>query len=164
MTAITQFDPVALQKRVSESVQSQFGMLIPQDAFDAMVAKEVRAYFEDEKEFIVREEAKNEQSYYHGPRVVRTYASMTPFRRQVWTAIDELMGKMLSEKLNSDGLKAHVMQVWNDNDVAVEVELSDRLERMLEKMVPKMAAEMFKGMFAEAVMRAKSEVLSEIRR
>jgi hypothetical protein len=50
LSEITQFDPKVLQKRVAETVQTQFGMLIPDDQFEKMVATHVKEFFESKIE------------------------------------------------------------------------------------------------------------------
>jgi len=161
MQELQAFDPLAWQKRIAETVQQQFGMLIPAEAFDTMVAKEIHAYFEEEKQLIIREEPVAQT--WGSSKTARTYASMTPFRRRVWEAIDAMVGVNLDATLSGETFKALVATTYSDNGERTHADLSAMLERKLEELAPKIMAEMFRGMFGQAVVRAKQEVLNELR-
>lgn len=162
--AVMAFDPAALKKRVAESVQSQFGMLIPAEQFDAMVAAEIKAYFETETQHRVLTEEQGEYSYNGRQKVNVVYVTMTPFRQQVREAIAKQVAQLIQNHFNTDKFRATVDSVWNseNQNQGYEAKMSDMLERKIDEIAPKMASSMFRELFVSAVERAKIEAVQEI--
>ena len=158
MGEVTQFDPNALKKRVAETVQSTFGMLIPEDKWNSMVEQEVVAFFETEENLVWqrREEHTNDpwcKKYYH-----ELIYSMTPFRLMVWQALKEQITERFKKVIDDDKFRSYVT-FSQDGE---ETEITAWMEKKLEEIAPKMAAAMFKNVFAAAVDQAKNEIKQEM--
>lgn len=156
---LIQFEPDALKKRIAESVQVSFGMLIPESEWQKMVDKEVKAFFEEEGQFIwQRQEELKNSSYYGQSRYYETLKfGMTPFRQQVWECVNKLVKQQLETALNVESLRTMVH--WGNEQ---DKELSIYLESKLAELAPKMAASMFRTLFASAVEQVKNDIRNEL--
>lgn len=159
--AITPFDPDALKKRVSETIQASFGALIPEATWQAMVDKEVKAFFEEPGvEWVVAE--KHSGGYGSQNTTYTLQSKMTPFRRMVWVRVSELCKAKIDNLLTGDTLRSHVNNYSGHSGRDAEVELSDYLEKKLNEIAPAMAVTFFRGAFGAAVEQAKHEIRNEI--
>lgn len=152
---VQQFDVSALKQRVAESVQSTFGMLIPEDQWNALVAKEVSAFFDEEKEMKIQE-VSIDGSYNRSKGVI--LQGMTPFRNLVYQEINNIVQQKVKDQFNNKEWLA--TQTWTNNMPTGQ--LGTALESKLEAMAPTMVAEMFRGVFAMASISAKNEVLASL--
>lgn len=170
MPDIVQFDPEALKKRVAETIQVSFGMLIPAEQFNAMVEKEVKAFFEQETtEWIVAEKASVSWDR-NGSAQLKT--TLTPFRRLVWEKVQELCKAKLNEHLSSDQFKAYLSTSYSystdtqgrgvNTPSSLEIELGKYFEAVMPAMSQKMAEAFFRGMFAGAAEQAKSLLAKQL--
>lgn len=156
--AIAPFDPDALKKRVSETIQASFGALIPEATWQAMVEKEVKAFFEDPgAEWVVTQI----NGSYQRDALHTLQTRMTPFRRLVWEKVQGLCKAKIEELLTDGTLRGYVNNYSYDGK-PVEVQLSEFLEKKLSELAPKMAETFFRGAFGVAVEQAKQEIRNEI--
>jgi hypothetical protein len=158
MADLTQFNPKDLEKRVAETIQSQFGMLIPDDVWDAKVQAEIHAFFESEVTFIWEERVKDPNSYASG-KLEQLSMKISPFRQIVWKHLTELVNKRL-ERFKQDP-NYSITSYWDDN--TTHYKLSEHLDKKLEELAPKMAAKLFQDMFATSVQQAKISVMNELK-
>ena len=154
---VIQFNMDDLKKRVTASVVAGFGMLIPEAAFNEMVNKEIKAFFEDTSAQIAFEQIRT--GSYNNDTREQVKLFCTPFRLMVWKEMHKIIEKKIKEVFDSPEFKAQM--VWDGNEQ--KASLSDEMEAQLVKMVPQMMAEMMRNTFGSMVMRAKEEVLKSIR-
>ena len=160
-TTIAPFDPDALKKRVSETIQASFGALIPESTWQAMVDKEVKAFFEEPgAEWIV--EKRGDGRWNSTDTITTLQSKMTPFRRMVWEKVQELCKAKIESLLNGDTLRGYVDNYSGPDGRTTKVELSDYLEKKLVEIAPAMAVTFFRGAFGAAVEQAKQEIRTEI--
>jgi hypothetical protein len=150
-TDIAAFDPAALKKRVAETVQVQFGMLIPEAQFTEMVNREIRAFFEDDhlNHVEVFNNSYNSQS---------VKVRCTPFRVMVWDRVHEILKKKLSDIIFGE---QYVAQIGYNQEQRAQ--LSQEMEQVLERLVPKMMGEAMRTFFASMVTQAKHDIMNGIR-
>lgn len=158
-TVIAPFDPDALKKRVSETIQASFGALIPEATWQAMVDKEVKAFFEDPgAEWTIT----TINASYQRDALAILQSKMTPFRRMVWEKVQELCKAKIEALLNGDTLRGYVDNYSGPDGRTTIVELSNYMEAKLVEIAPKMAVTFFRGAFGAAVEQAKNEIRNEI--
>ena len=154
-TEIKTFDGKALEQRVSDTIRNTFGMLIPDELWEAKVAAEIQAFFECELSYVWTEQPKTSE-YYNRDKVQKLEIRITPFRQMVW----EELRKELSQKIKEYYERPDFTSIvgWN----GVESHLSAYLDQKLAEIAPKMAERMFRDMFASVVVQAKQEVISQL--
>lgn len=158
---VTQFDTTALKQRVSDTVQGSFGMLIPEEAFQAMCAAAIKDYFEDKKTFSVVQrsrEVKDSPNSYH-TRTERYYeleAKYTVFQRLVFDTIHEIVVAQLKAHLavQEAEIEEQLKTLMNQS-VELKGTIADGLSEILRH-----AAE---RQLAMALGIATSEVLGKVR-
>ncbi len=156
---IAPFDPDALKKRVSETIQASFGALIPEATWQAMVDKEVKAFFEEPgAEWVVAQI----NGSYQRDALHTLQSKMTPFRRMVWEKVQGLCSAKIEAVLNNDTLRGYVDNWSGPDGRTVKIELSDFLEAKLNEIAPKMATAYFRAAFGASVEQAKQQIRDEI--
>ena len=156
------FKPEQLQERITETVRTNFGMLIPDDQFQALVQREIQAYFDEATEVNWVTERSDNRGYFSNNDLLKIKLKMTPFRFQVWSEIRKLMDSKIEMLFNTE-LSATTTQVCdNYGNQTMEAYLSDRMEKMLQKLAPKMAEQMFSVMFVDAVNAVKADLKNEL--
>jgi hypothetical protein len=146
-----------LKKRVTASVVAGFGMLIPQEAFDEMVNKEIKAFFELNEWQVAFENVKT-GTYYNDTKE-QTKILCTPFRLMVWRELQKILAKKIEEVFKSPEFGSNIS--WDHE--GQKATLSAEMEEILVKMVPRFMAEMLRNTFGSMVQQAKEEVLKSIR-
>lgn len=155
---IVKFDMDDLKKRVTESAVANFGMLIPEDTFAAMVNKEIKAFFEETSMQIVFEQINT--GSYHTPLRENTKLLCTPFRLMVWRQMLKIGHTKILAVFDSEAFKVNLAYSGTSEPVAT---LSAEMEAVLVKMVPQFMAEQMRNSFGSMVNQAKEEVLKSIR-
>jgi len=161
--SVVQFNPEQLKARIAETVQSTFGMLIPQEQWEEMINKEVKAFFEHTKEWEWESKIHSySSSNYHNPKEYRETLKIhvTPFRAEVWQAIREYLKSEIEKVLNNSNLKTNT--TWDGSNKGIEEFTSDYLNRKLEELAPSMAKAMMSNIFGEAVKEAKEQIRNEL--
>jgi hypothetical protein len=159
---IKPFNTQQLQERVSESVRASFGMLIPEEQFDDLVCREIKAYFEEETNVEWSTRKSPAAQGWHTKDLLEAKVRMTPFRFQVWTALNELMQSKIDTVFGVE-MQAAVSPIFDgDGTQTMEAYLSDMMDKKLEELAPKMAQAMFAKMFVEAVDVAKADIQMEL--
>ena len=157
MSDIATFDPKALQKRVVDAIQTNFGMLIPQEKFDEMVSAAITEFFEQpaiteirEIEYIVNPQADHWKQV-RGTKLVPTVA-IPPFKFMVWQEVHKLVAKELEAFFarEQNALKATIANTFSE---ASFKDLSDKNIMVISKKMAEvqharatvMSLEMFKS-------------------
>ncbi len=165
------FDPAALKKRVSDSVTATFGMMIPETEWQALVEREVKAFFEEPSTPFTIVEQKIAGSYGSRDTVGHElHTKLTPFRALVWKACSDRCMDEIKKALDGDGLKLIVEKEWqyptnggSGQEVTKNVVMGEILGKKLEEIAPKMVMSLFRDMFVAAASQAKYELVNEMR-
>jgi hypothetical protein len=114
------FDANALKKRISETVQGTFGMLIPQEQFEALVKQHVSEFFEREEFFDVFEVTGSKDLYGRNNDKLKLRKAMTPFKAQVWEHCAHISRVALNEyfERESNVLKDKMMSMFETREFA----------------------------------------------
>jgi len=156
------FDQDALKKRVSESVSSSFGMLIPAEQWQAMIDREVKAFFDTEIKYeFTKAVSDNRSSWSSGPDVYALRMGITPFRQMVWAKVQALCVAQIETILSSEKFMGCITEAWGSG--SYEIQLNEVMEKKLLELAPKMAAEFFRTGFASALGSIKETIKQEIR-
>lgn len=120
MSDMVQFDASALKKRVSETIQSNFGMLIPQEQFSKMVDEAINEFFTSpsitemrEIEYIVNPEESSWQQR-RGTKL-RLGCAIPPFKYMVWCEVHKIAKQELNACLSdkSQAIKELVAKAFD---------------------------------------------------
>ena len=160
-TELKPFTPEQLQERITNTVRANFGMLVPDEQFNALVEKEINAFFDEKTVF---EWEGKKVGYWNDAKLEQTTrVKMSPFRYQVWGEIRKQINDKISRVFMSPEFMAHITQGWNmNNNQTIDAVLSDMLNKKLEELAPKMAASMFQQMFVQAVDTAKMDIKNDL--
>ncbi len=159
------FDQAALRKRVTETVTASFGMMIPEDQWQSLVEREIKAYFEEPTDMVFVE---GEAPTMHWGNAVGQArrdafkARMTPFRLLVWTAVTDHCHAHLQGLLGGEKFRAMMNTVYGNGDQTVEVQMSEWMGKKLEQLAPKMAMHFFAQALVMATDEAKNRIRSEL--
>jgi hypothetical protein len=157
MNDIATFDPKALQKRVVDAIQTNFGMLIPQEKFDEMVSAAIMEFFENpaitelrEMDYVVNPSA-DHWNQRKGTKLVPV-VMIPPFKLMVWREVHTLVAKELEAFFarEQNALKATVASTFSE---ASFKDLSDKNIMVISKKMAEvqharatlMSLEMFKN-------------------
>ncbi len=160
------FDPEKLKKDLQARVRNQFLEVIPDEQWDALIEKEIKGFFENERDLTIEEEEREtKDSYGRGTGYKSTFDRLkvkgTPFRALVYDALVPMVKERIGKALAEDQFKVHFQKGWVDwvsdqhgvtgaNGVTEVDYLGIFMRQQLEKMVPAMVTQMFKGIFAGA--------------
>lgn len=154
----------AFQDRVKETVRATFGMMIPEDQWDAMIAKEVKAFFEDTESNFTVSEVKNNTSFGYGTpdRLVLNATGLTPFRVMVWAEIRNIMSRGLGARV-----KEHLeLETWvsysSTGEGTTDARLGRALTDKLGELVPEIVQELLRGSFGAIVDKKIGEMASHL--
>ena len=147
--------PEDFKTKVSNRVRDIFMDLIPDDTLNEMVAKEIKAFFENaDQTYRVREGT--------GYGAVKQFETMcSPFRLMVWNEVRTLVEPKLQTIFNSEEWKTET--IWNSDTHMTEVQISELLDAKLEKVATLMAKNMFQNMFSQAVVAVKADLTNDVR-
>lgn len=146
----------AFKERVAESVRASFGMLIPEEDWQAMVDKEVKAFFEDTETHIELMEKHNGYvGYGSATKKVLVADGLTPFRVLIWEQLHRLVKPKITEYFDT-----HEDWVTTPEFENGQAALSKMLEKKLDDMVPLLVKAMFSGL----IHAAKTEMVSDMNR
>lgn len=148
--ALALFDQAALKKRISETVQSTFGSLIPDAAFEQMVKNEITAFFEAKS---VNVEVKKNQDYY-GRTAYNTEVKeqITPFAQMVRAAFNE---KVLKEVTDAMCGEEFSQQGYIRDGMSTP---SSFAQRVLSELTPQIAGLLFGGVVDNLIQKMRSEL------
>lgn len=155
------FDQEALKKRVTETIQTQFGMMIPEKEWTALVEKEVKAFFEAEgADLLIGEEREDiRKTGYYAERVKTTVrCACSPFRAIVWDYLREITRTKVETLLQGEKLKSVISSTWEGEYEHVEAELGTMLEKTLEGLIPEMLKQMFRGIVGQGAEMIKEQI------
>lgn len=148
------FDADALKRRVAESVAASFGMLVPQQQWDALVEREVKAFFEEPVTWNLAEE----RIYYGQAGVSVLKVATTPFRLLVWQQVAKLAREEISKVLDSGKLRTWAA----DGTSGAEQKLGELLEKKLEQLAPLMVAAFFRQEMALVADSVKNNIRQDM--
>lgn len=157
MSDIANFDPKALQKRVVDAIQTNFGMLIPQEKFDEMVSAAIMEFFENpaimelrEMDYVINPNA-DHWNQRKGTKLVPV-VMIPPFKFMVWQEVHKLVAKDLEAFFarEQNALKATIANTFSE---ASFKDLSDKNIMVITKQMAEvqharatlMSLEMFKN-------------------
>ncbi len=161
MGDVVEFNMDALKKRITEQVQANFGMLIPQDKFTEMVNKEIKAFFEvDDLQLFASTERREEGGWSRHSFIENWKVKCTPFRLLVWMEVHKIIEKQLSATFNDPKF----MAMTGYDNTAQTAQLSEEMDKKLQAMAPKMMADLIKNSFAAMVNQAKFEIMESLKR
>jgi hypothetical protein len=158
MAEITKFDGKDLEKRVTDTIQATFGMLIPDDVWESKVQAEILAFFEEDIEFSWSECYKKE-GYSSSSKVQVLSTKITPFRQMEWAILQQMAEKRLNEAMCDPDF--NVVSSWDSG--TIKYSISEMLNTKLDELAPKMAKELFRDMFGSAVVSVKQAVVNDLK-
>jgi|SRR5271170_380828 len=148
------------KKRVSDTVVAQFGSLIPEEQFTAMVDKEIKAFFEVEA---LQTISPKTDSWGHQTKEHELTTKCTPFRAIIWRQLFDLVAKRF-EGIHHD-LEFRVSQQWGvpGFENQAKIELSEELEKRLVAHTPKMMAELLRNIYGGVINDIKTQIANDMR-
>ena len=96
MSSLQPFDPNTFKQRVHDHIVSTFGSLIPPEQFEMMVNAQVKAFFEDEREWTLKQDGHYGHNFNVNMRV-------TPFRQMVWERVRKEVNDQLDKQFAEGG-------------------------------------------------------------
>lgn len=155
--ALQEFDPKALQEKVSSVTKNAMFTLMPDEQFEALVQKEIKAFFEEESKKV---EITKQHSGYNQPNRFSVAATVTPFRAMVWSILVQEYSTKLAEFKESEQWKTGLTQVWEGNKQVWEGTLDEAMQKRFEAMSLNMAQSMFQNMMLSAVEQIKLQMVN----
>lgn len=151
---ITTFDPDVLKTKVTERVKAAIADLIPDAAFNAMVDREIKAYFEEAVPLTFdKEEIKTDGGGWFSKVTGEKHSlrfQMTPFRAHVWKAVHQQVAKKIEAILSMDYVgQAAFNGIGHNAQEAVGCKMKDIAQELAPIMVQHFFASMFNGLAAD---------------
>lgn len=120
-TSLVKFDMNDLKTRVTSSIQAQFGMLIPQEVFDGMVAEAINEFFHNTSTIGVKKVSvpiKNTGYTTAYEEVLTLTETTTPFKLMVFQYLREMASKALDQYFASESeeLQKNFDKVYESSD------------------------------------------------
>lgn len=157
MNDITNFDPKALQKRVVDTIQTNFGMLIPTEKFEEMVNAAVMEFFENpaitefkELDYVLNPSA-DSWNQKKGTKL-RFSVAVPPFKFMVWQEVHKLVAAELNAYFarESNAVKRIVAETFDETsfkDLADKniMVISKKMADVQHARATLMSLEMFKS-------------------
>lgn len=155
---LNQFNMQDLQKRISESVQATFGMLMPEDAFKAMTEKAVHDYFHKEQTFGLREVTHPDdigKQPWQQNKITVLNNRLTMFELQVYKVLTPLVEAELTKwlKENEDAAAKAMKESLEGPEVSIP----------LNKGIAQVAAHVTQMQAIQAVSMASLTTLQQVR-
>mgnify|MGYP000929373412 CR=1 FL=1 len=149
-----------IKQKIVESVRTTFFNLLPEEEFNKLVLKEVKAFFEATIEEFTIKEISN-PGYYSPPRNdrVKLITPISPFRAIVWAECKALVDDKIGNYFNEEGFS--VMMSWENNQQ--KAILSPALEEMLRSQANELATKFFSSMFAQAFSTVSPIITEEVK-
>lgn len=147
------------QERVTDSVRSNIGMLIPEEEFDNLVQKEIKAFFEEELEHTTVD--KKVTGYNRKDKIIQS-VKITPFRKMVWDEVERQLKSKLKDSFKESKVANAVDKFWGDKNMD-SFQWDEYVENLTKEIAPKMAEKMFERIVAEAVDISVREVQDNMR-
>lgn len=167
------YAPEDLEQRVSESVRATLGMLFPEDAWQEMIDREVKAFFEtdiDQYDIVPVHETKKVVDSWNNARDekqlvgLRMVKGVTPFRALVWHHVSaQIMGRLNAHLTGPEWKTTFDRYYENNSGELVEGALGDRVEEALERLAPRLAKDLFRGVLVNAVCEARDSIARDIK-
>jgi hypothetical protein len=129
---------------VAETVQTQFGMLIPDDQFEKMVATHVKEFFESKIET--------------GRAFTRTL-----FADLVWAELTKLVAAKLDAAFKDPELIGGIVQHFNMTAAVAGYTLPDLMQKMLDRSIHKMTEALVTNIFVHQVQEHKHTIVEVVR-
>lgn len=156
------FDPNALKQRISDGVRTAFGMMIPDEQFQALVEKEIAAFFDEDGLDYVFEEVDKNPSSYNSSKYERLKARVSPFRLLVWKAVSEECVTRIKALTEDPEFKSRIDVLWKDGRDEHVTQLTERQEKLLEQMAPTFVPMMFRHMFGSMLLQSHDQLRNEM--
>ncbi|WP_396180189.1 hypothetical protein [Flavobacterium sp.] len=145
---LTTFQQV--QEKIKESVKVQFFNMLPDEAFQAMIEKEIAAFFEVQgAEFTIK---RGSSSYDHAKLV----AEVSPFRIMVWEQVKTLTTARMKDVLESEEFRQACMGAGQES------QLKDCALSRYDALAVAMAGVFFQRVMGEAMFQAKNDVYNSL--
>ncbi len=148
MSELTNFQQV--QDRIKEQVKVQFFNMLPDEAFQQLIQKEIEAFFTNEHS---KWEFNRTSSY---SNVTALEASVSPFRLLVWEQVRNHTAKRMKDVFESDAFKDACMSS------KLEGELGDAAKSRFEALCIAMAGSFFQQVMSQAIYQTKNDVYNSI--
>ena len=148
MSELTNFQQV--QDRIKEQVKVQFFNMLPDEAFQELIKKEIEAFFsnEDSKWDFVKTS--------HYSNVTSLQASVSPFRLLVWEQVRNQTAERLKKAYESEEFKIACLSSDLDG------ELNKAAQNRFEQLCIAMAGSMFQNLMNQAIFQIKQDIYSSL--
>lgn len=148
MSELTTFQQV--QERIKEQVKVQFFNMLPDEAFQQLIQKEIEAFFEvTDQKFDIRK-GDNWGSY------AKLQADVSPFRLLVWEQVKDHTAHRMKQVFESDAFKEACMSS------ELQGELGDAAKSRFESLCIAMAGSFFQQVMQQAIFQTKQDVYGSI--
>lgn len=141
--SVEKFDPSQLMQGVKDRIKATFVSLVPDDQWEKMVEREIKAFFEEPQTIVLAETERRNTNSYHSTKMNQLQVQISPFRALVWQHCGELTFKFLNEKVNMDFFKG---AQWSS-----EVKVDEDMKKVIEEVAPTAAIRFFQMMIGSAM-------------
>jgi hypothetical protein len=128
-----------IKEKITEQVKVSFMNLIPEDKFKELVNAELKAFFEDERQFLYTEENRNNYN-----ASWRANLKMTPFRQMVWEEVHKLASAKFEEVKKTTDWAVEMDHVWDEEKQEFIKAYQTEAEAKAETLALGMAKNFFK--------------------
>lgn len=143
-----------LKNRVADSVKATIGMLIPNEKWDVMIDKEVKAFFEETNTpFNIA----YVNSGYSRTEVLQ--ANITPFRALVWERCAKIVIPILDKAMHANDGPVAKHAIDYSYKLPISSELTEVQNNHLEQMLPKMCAALFRDVYKFGVEQSRNDMI-----
>lgn len=133
---IEKFDPSKFTESVKNRIKETFVGMIPEDEWQGLVEKEVKAFFDQPvKMEITKESAPPVGGAWYGSNYFVATSEQTPFRAIVWEYCKEMTYETLKERIN----KEFFNNTWSPS----EEDLSEKMREFIKESAPHAMAAFF---------------------
>lgn len=147
MSDLTTFQQV--QDKIKEQVKVQFFNMLPDEAFQELIQKEIESFFEVTGS---KFEAVRGNSY----DTTRLIAEVSPFRLMVWGEVKRIAAERLKLVTESEDFKSACMSPGAES--TLKNEALDRFDRLSVAM----AGAFFQSVMSQAAFQIKSDVYNSV--
>lgn len=146
------------KEKVTEKVRATFMDIIPEEALNELVQKEINDFFNVTSENFTLKVTANRFGYNNG-NDAEVEMRVSPFRHLVWQQVRNLVDPALKGIFESEEWKTEVAY---DNLGKQEVRINELLDAKLEQYVTIMAKAMFQQAFGAAVEASKADTSQQV--
>ncbi|MDA3856403.1 MAG: hypothetical protein PF569_09160 [Candidatus Woesearchaeota archaeon] len=148
-----------LNTKIKEQVKETFFNLLPDEAFQELVEKEVKEFFEATISTFKIKEIRDDCGWNGSHKGVDLETQVSPFRLMVWNETKKHINPKIEKIFKDEDLWGAVSDSWNPEGGI----LSAKLDQLLEEKTMMLAKSFFQNMFTESFLNSKYEIVQEVK-